>query len=348
MNRLTGIKSCAVCLCADAHMLIPSLFVADSVRKQSRHRPINIDVLIFAPPQDIAEEHRFWASRRGISLRTDLPMEALSEIRILNGRLSSATLMKLLMPAQLAGCYEKVLYLDADTIIRADVSAIFALEMGDSPIAAVPSGRLWLGVRKQERDRWLTHFSALGMSIPYRYFNSGVMLINIDSWNKQKLGARALAFIRSRPELCFHPDEDALNAILDGRFMELSPIWNMRPEILSYMAFIGEPVILHYAGPVKPWRRFAKGKRLLEHRDAYRLYKSFVANTPWPRWLEGQWDTRDLVASIQQELRYLFTKVSRDAPAQNALEQWIADQKYADVEQGITVRNRNALALADA
>jgi len=353
MDHKTGKRAHAVCLCADKRMLIPSLFVATSVKTQLHLHAPNIDVIIFAPAADVTTEHRQWAARHGIELRADITTSSLNGIEILKSRLSSATLMKLLVPEHLGGCYEKILYLDADIIVRDDISRVFALAMGGFPLAAVPSGRLWTGVCSQERNWWLAHFGQLGMTPPYRFFNSGVMLIHIENWNRQQLGARALEFIKRNPKLCFFPDEDALNAVLDGALLELSPLWNMRPGPSNGLGPLVEPVIIHYAGPLKPWRRFAKGKRLFEHRDVYRHYRSFIRETPWPHWLEQQWCLSDLAASVRHELHSLLGMVMQRAQTpheascrREELRRYLAEQRYADVEQGITAYKGDILALA--
>src|SRR6185295_14703289 len=100
--------------------------------------------------------------------------------------------------------------------------------------------------------------------------NSGVLYIDVQKWNREDIGRRALEFIRRNPSLCILPDEDALNAILDGRIAELSPLWNMRARAWSHRrvrsAFC--PVIVHYDGPNKPWKRFGEGRRPLQTEGA--------------------------------------------------------------------------------
>ncbi len=217
-----------VCLCTDRQMLVPALFVANSVN-QAAGSARRFETQVFAAASEVSAVHRQWASRRGITLADDLDTSAIEDVPILQGRLTSATLMKLLLAGHLAGRCDKILYLDTDLTIHGDVSALFALDTGDFPLAAVPSGQVW--VDEERRRKAEAHFGALGMTAPYRYFNTGVVLIDVAKWLREDLGNRALDFIRQHPELCVLPDEDALNAVLDGRFAELSPIWNARPIV---------------------------------------------------------------------------------------------------------------------
>src|SRR5690606_29239989 len=130
----------------------------------------------------------------------------------------------------LAGRYDRLLYLDCDLTIHGDVGALFSLDMSGYSLAAVPAGRISAGIEPSRLAAQLRHFGALGMTPPYRYFNAGVLLIDVVTWNRRGIGELALSFIRENPELCELPDEDALNAVLDGDFMELSPVWNIEPR----------------------------------------------------------------------------------------------------------------------
>ena len=142
------------------------------------------------------------------------------------------------------------------------------------------------------------------MSEPFRYFNSGVLYIDVAKWNRAAIGRRALDFIRRNPSLCIWPDEDALNAVLDGEVAELSPLWNMRARAWFHrrVRAAAEPVIVHYDGPNKPGQCFGKGRRLFHGQQAYRSYQHFLVQTPWSDWLEDQWTMADLRAGLAYEI----------------------------------------------
>jgi lipopolysaccharide biosynthesis glycosyltransferase len=338
-------------------MLVPALFVADGVRRAAPSGA-SFDVLIFVPPNDATDAHRAWAAEHHVVLREDVDTSLVRDVPILQSRLSTATLMKLLLAAHLSGRYDKILYLDADLVIAGDVSALFRLDMAAHAVAAVPAGRLWVGVPEAEKSWRLAHMQALGMTPPYRYFNSGVLLIAVESWNREQLTDRTLAFIRKHPEICLLPDEDALNGVLDGDILELSPIWNARPRNrLAFCTDETRPVIIHYDGPLKPWIRFKKGKGLFQDLDAYRLYEDFVRNTPWAGWLRQQWTVRDLVLASRREAKGLLKRLIGMGAAvseaerrsrQAIVRQYYTQSRFADVEQGITIRDGSRLHLAPA
>jgi lipopolysaccharide biosynthesis glycosyltransferase len=170
------------------------------------------------------------------------------------------------------------------------------------------------------------------------------------------LGESALAFIRKNPELCELPDEHALNALLDGDFVELSPVWNMRPAKRWHAVTheIARPVIVHHVGEDKPWRRYGYRKRLFPDRTAYQLYESFLKGTPWSGWLDEQWTARDLGKTFAWEVRRLKRRVlgrsTEPSKAQrrayiDAFRRYCAEGRFADVEQGIVSRENGNLRL---
>jgi len=296
--------------------------------------------------------------QRGIVFRDDMDMGCLRDVKKFSGRLTPATLMKLQLAEHLSGQYDRLLYLDSDLTIHGDVGAIFSLDTGDFEIAAVAAGRILVDLSEKLRREAIEHFRALGMTEPYRYFNSGVLYIDVAKWNRTKLGDRALTFIRDNPDLCALPDEDALNALLDGNVAELAPIWNAQPPAKRRRGAQPPipPVIYHYAGHDKPWRRYGYRKRLFPDRSAYRLYEAFLKDTPWPDWLDQQWRGKDLLANIRWEIkrvsRRLRGKLEEPSATQRlamaeAGRRYCAEAVFADVEQGIVEWSDGRLRLTE-
>lgn len=346
----------AVCLCADRRMLIPALFVADSIRSHSHTSSNRFDLIVFSEPSEVTDVHRQWMEQRGILLCDEMDMSYLPGFEKFCKRLSTATLMKLLLAEYLAGQYDRILYLDCDLTIHGDVAAIFSLETAPFVLAAVPAGRIVEDLSERSRQQMQEHFCALGMTKPYRYFNSGVLYIDVARWNRENLGHRTLDFIRQNPELCPLPDEDGLNAVLDGNIAQLSPIWNTRPapRWRKVPFDFSNPVIIHHAGRLKPWRRFCHGRALFRDLAAYRLYEDFLRGSPWPNWLDEQWGWRDFYLNVKSEIgriaRRLTGKLDEPGRQQRkayieALRRFHAEESFADVEQRLAVRENGRIRL---
>jgi lipopolysaccharide biosynthesis glycosyltransferase len=338
--------------------MLPALFVAAQAAQRAAGA---YDVHVLAEDGELQEEHVRWMQGHGIQRIGGLDFARLRKIAILDSRLTAATLIRLLIPEVLGNQYDRVLYLDADVEICGEIAPLFGLDLGGAPLAAVPlvrepPGRSGNGDTKMDR-----HCHALGMTKPYRYFNSGVMLIDVQRWIAQNLGDRLLDFIEGNAALCRLPDEDALNAVLDGGIAEISPIWNFRswertlPRIRKRVT----PVILHYDGPEKPWRRFSAKRRLFSLEGPYRRYRKFAAGTPWPGWLERQWSMRDLRNNVRFELTVLLNRlrgkrtrgIRTKAAARKDRKTYcnrLERMPFVDVAQGIAVFRDGRLMAAAA
>jgi lipopolysaccharide biosynthesis glycosyltransferase len=330
-------------------MIVPALFVACAIARFSDGRDRNHDLVIVTPHGHAEIAHREFAASRGILIDDSIALDAISDITLDEGRLTGATLMKLLLPEHYASKYDKILYLDADLTIHSDVSALFGVAMGNCPLAAVPSGRVLSNLSDEEAERLRSHFAALGLSAPYRFFNTGVMLMSTADWRAARVTERALDFLRRNRELCSLPDEDSLNAVLNGEILELSSIWNTFPQRLWASKL--EPAIIHYAGDNKPWKRFGRHKRPGSQAEAYSLYQDFVRQTPWPNFLRSQWNAKDLLGSIACEAKYLWSVLTRRAPSRKPggaafardLQTFHAETNFVDVEQGIVSREGSCI-----
>lgn len=182
--------------------------------------------------------------------------------------------VRLLIPDLIPeGVAQKILYLDVDTLTLADVTPLLDITLDGIPVAAV-------------RDTWLAGDLALvgrGDELQVEpsegkgYFNSGVMLMNLDVWRKEELGRSALCYLQDSAEDIKLPDQDALNACVAGRWVELEPSWNtmvsewqrvqaIRPltrsttpptqsgwDTLGQDELLSRARILHFVGRYKPW-----------------------------------------------------------------------------------------------
>jgi lipopolysaccharide biosynthesis glycosyltransferase len=327
-------------------MAVPALCVATEAARRARGA---YDVHVFAEAAELDAAHRAWMARHGIQSLPDLSFPRLHATGATAGRIPPASLIRLLMPELLAGRYDRLLYIDVDTEIDGDLAPVFDLDLQGNILAAATA-------RVSE-----PHRRALGMTAPDRYFNSGVMLIDVARWNAEQVGERALQFIERNAAICKLPDEDALNAVIDGRMLVLSVIWNFRADFmrLRRSGNLVAPVIRHYDGQHKPWKRFAAGRRLFEFEAAHRRYRTFVAGTPWQDWLDRQWTRADLWRNLRDEGRVLLARLRGKSTAGAAarrqqrqlrkrLRALVRNAQFADLEQGIAIRDGDRLRLNPA
>lgn len=173
------------------------------------------------------------------------------------GHLNRAILFRLGLEALAPADCRRVLYIDADTVVVGDVRELWAADLGGYPAGAVTDCY-------QDAEEF-----AGTWNLPKggRYFNSGVMLIDLDKVRAGKLFTKTLAFVAENgPKLLFG-DQCALNNIFWKNTAVLEPTWNVQryikdEEIVSETApdrrwGHAQPRLIHYLGTDKPWIRNA-------------------------------------------------------------------------------------------
>lgn len=166
---------------------------------------------------------------------------------------ASATALARLLAGQLLPSHShRVLYLDCDLVVQADLGPLLEHPLAGHPLAAAA-------------DALLTRMAHQRLRFPssHTYLNSGVLLIDLDRWRSLDLDAEALE-IASDPRLqgkLLYPDQDVLNLIaLHHGFQPLSSRWNHQlihgahASVTSEEPLPHPPAILHFAGEVKPWK----------------------------------------------------------------------------------------------
>ena len=93
------------------------------------------------------------------------------------------------------------------------------------------------------------------MSPEARYFNSGVMLINLSLWRSHNVKDRVVSFVESCPNSIQFVDQCGLNSIVNGRWLSLSESYNFQTACVGDSALYiqGTPYIVHFTGSAKPW-----------------------------------------------------------------------------------------------
>jgi len=191
---------------------------------------------------------------------------------------------RLLIPRIFPETVSRVLYLDSDVLALEDLSSLFETDLRGAAAGAVPDIRLhsaYIAKGVDPKSGRIEFMSEIGYpefspdlpSVPV-YFNSGVLLIDLKRWREEEISEKAFAYLRAHPGTPFH-DQDALNAALDGRWIELEPRWNSQDHYAKLRSEERNG-ILHFVTKAKPW--------LAEARSANAaLYDSFRSRTRFPR-----------------------------------------------------------------
>ena len=164
----------------------------------------------------------------------------------------------------------RVVYLDCDTLVLGDIADLAGVELDGCAIGAVHNVSLG-----NDAD-----VARAGLTDGVRYFNSGVLVLDLDAWRRDGIAERVRAEARSAPNAPF-PDQDALNAVLAHRRQPLSPRWNVQNTVWSLD--YGGGGVRQGGGGGGPHQPAARPLRGLEGRQALELPVQAPLPTGVPR-----------------------------------------------------------------
>ncbi len=193
------------------------------------------------------------------------------------GRMPITTYDKLTIAEVLPTQVSKAIWLDCDTLVLANLGELWDMPVGNSHALAVTDSL----VPTVSSRFGVSGFSEFGIDPRSPYFNAGVMVIDANKWRASKIAAGALDYLkRFRGRVVFW-DQEALNAMLAGKWTEIEPRWNWSANLdrLSNNGSMSshEQCIIHFSGNIKPWV-------VREATDANALYFRTLDATAWRGW----------------------------------------------------------------
>ena len=198
--------------------------------------------------------------------------------------LATATLFRLRMEDLLPADVHRVIYLDADVIVRAPLAALWEADLGSSLAGGVRDAIVpWSGSALEWRR--------LGVPPQRPYFNAGVMVVPLDRWREERVSARALEFLLGGG--LNYGDQCALNLAIAGRWTPLDPMWNLQSWHLAgdtcpawvveqqgvLERALEDPAVVHFthSNRQRPWEAWPAH----QYRDEW---YALLDVTPWSGW----------------------------------------------------------------
>ena len=146
---------------------------------------------------------------------------------------------------------EKVLYLDADTLIASSIDELFQIPLENVAIGAAKDQQNFITATKQR----------IGLPQQQTYVCSGVLLMNLSYWREHNIAQQILDWAIANAHRLGCPDQDAINVVLREKTVVLPAKWGIIARNFLYDAFYQteeaaeayhHPCIIHYAG-CAPW-----------------------------------------------------------------------------------------------
>ena len=184
----------------------------------------------------------------------------------------------------------RALYIDGDVLCTGPLDELFAADL-----KGCPAGMCY------EQAQSIEPFNRLNYPPADGYFNSGVILFDLDAWRKENLGALILEWFSANMAKCIFSEQDAVNAALHGRISPLDFSANVMEGSLYVFYWIKGEEINHFARktqylPKSEWPALRKAveKPRLVHMHAYikpwfidcpspfaPVWRYFYAQSPW-------------------------------------------------------------------
>ncbi|MBR1943209.1 glycosyltransferase family 8 protein [bacterium] len=244
---------------------------------------------------DLTEKERNYFKKfeqNNVNIRT-IPV-SLEEIKfgdykIFNERVTRADLFKFLMP-KIFNNYKKILYLDADILVRGDLLDLYNIDIGNYYLAAAL--------------KYSPHTEML--ELPFRRFiwleynyNCGVMLLNLEKMRKNDITKKLIKAKEQDKDKALMSQTSFNEVMPTKKVIKLNPIYNFYArlsdddfryfelkkiyapylnDINSTDEFAKEAVIVHFAGPTKPW--YDNDVKILHYSEEWRKYAK-MENPNW-------------------------------------------------------------------
>ena len=131
--------------------------------------------------------------------------------------ISISSYARLFVGEMLPETVDRVLYADCDMIVCEPLRELWNTPLDGKVLAAVQDG-----ISADTK-------AAVGLQAGMRYFNAGLLLIDLAEWRARKMGERCMSFIEGHGGNVVHHDQGVLNGVLMGDYVNL-PIGNRGRE----------------------------------------------------------------------------------------------------------------------
>ncbi len=191
-----------------------------------------------------------------------------------------AAYYRLSIPEVLPKNIQKTLYLDSDLIIEQDLKELWDTDISNYVLGAV-------------EDEQGT-YSGTRLGLFNKYFNSGVLLLNLNKLRKTNLLEDSTAYFEKNKKKIIYQDQDILNGLFNKQYKNLPLKWNVQSEAYYYFyadnryadsdhkkqEALTNPAIVHFTLTecyFKPWLRTKTHHPLADEYWKYLKYTEFYS-----------------------------------------------------------------------
>jgi lipopolysaccharide biosynthesis glycosyltransferase len=220
-----------------------------------------------------------WPKDRCTLAWVPVDSSTLADLPLSNGKHYNVTVYyRILMPWLLPKEVSRIIHLDADMILCADLGRLWdesfegatcmAVQDAASPFIDAESAMPNYDRAGQHLgcDRPIPNFRELGLNPRAAYFNAGLLVADFSAWRAANVPNRLLDCLReNRPHVRWN-DQYALNVVFSGAWRQLDLRWNQAARMFSYPSWSlspfdretfeqvrDDPYNIHFTTADKPW-----------------------------------------------------------------------------------------------
>ncbi len=192
----------------------------------------------------------------------------------------------------------RIVYIDCDTAVTGDLTELMSIDMQGKTIGMVmdslTTAKCKASVEVAEKDR---------------YYNSGVILIDLAKWKERQCSKRILSHVKN-VRTYGTVDQDVLNVVLRGEILTLPVEYNLQPIHLDYS-------YQTYADVYRHEEKYYTKEEIEEavHTPKIVHYLRYLG--------EGAWNEGSLHPCAKYFDRYLQTSPWKDYRKKSANTKWI-------------------------
>lgn len=217
-----------------------------------------------------------------------IEQKLLKNVQVQNrNHISKAAFGKFMIPDFLSR-EKKAIFLDSDIIVLDDIDIMCQTDISEYLLGAV-------------MNPFFNRYQELGLSSPSSYFNSGVLLLNLERLREFSAADKVLDFLENHKNKISGAEQDALNAVFREQWLNLHPRWNLQTAIFKNMDKAREiyendildealrnPAIIHYSSSSKPWQ--FTNMHPLKH-----YYTYYLEKTPWKNYVPSDKHFKNII-----------------------------------------------------
>ena len=231
-------------------------------------------------------------------------------------RLHRAVLLRILLPSLVSDDIKRIIYMDVDMLCIKKLDEVWKIDMKDNIVAAAMQ---YPNIKKSK---------SLNLS-KNKLLAAGFMLINVVSWKNNNITEKVFECYQKNSEKLVAIEEDALNMVIDGEFLEIGDRFNFCIEVNNPLkCVIGKNVVvLHFFQESKPWTKGCIP-------EIHKLYWRFVNLSLWHDTVEMKEPTTVksvFLAGVTEEMKKNYKEACKyyGAASKRLIEYYIEkDKKY--------------------